>query len=244
VDLLSDREVERVLGGLRLRLRLAGPEVWLRGSYADVDEDGGRDEWTRWSLPGDARVEVRPSLPDRPVVVSPEQPFHLPLRGKARVYVRIPLFAQVVATDTNRTETVLAEFPSIVLSDTWWGTFTEGLAAYWLRTRARRSAPPEIFEPYLAVCPFLLENASDEPLAVDRFAIRTDHLSLFARDGGMWTDEVLVEYHGPLEGSELTYTGAVPREVGDVRRIASPREVPPRGLRARTFGRLKVMTGW
>jgi len=220
-----------------------GPEVWVRGSYDD-EAEAERDEWTRWSVAPGSSVEVRPAMPDRPVVVSPEQPFHLPLHGRARVYVRIPLFAKVVALDGRESETVLAELPSHVLSDTWWGTFTEGHAAYWLTTRARRSAPPEIFKAHFAICPLLLMNASNEPLSVDRFAIRTDHLTLFARDDATWTDEVVVEYQGASEGSELTYTGEAPEEAGEARRLAPPREVPPRGLRARTFGRIWAISGW
>ena len=243
VALASEGEVERVLGSLRLRLRAVGPEIWIRGSHGGEGEpDAG--EWTRWSVEPGTKVELRPAMPDRPVVVAPEQPFHLPMRARARVFVRIPVFVQVVTRDGEDAESVLAELPSVVLSDTWWGTHTEGLVAYWLTTRARRTAPPEIFVPHLAVCPLHLSNASDEPLPVDRLAIRTDHLSIFGNAAATWTDEVLVEYHGASEESELTYTGEAITEAGAVRRIAGPREVPPRGLKARTFGRLKAMSGW
>jgi hypothetical protein len=237
--------VERALGSLRLRLRAVDPEVWVRGSHAQEGEEApDAGEWTRWSLVPDATVDVRPAMPNRPVVVAPEQPFHLPVRGSARVYVRIPLFARVVARGGAGPESVLAELPSLVLSDTWWGTHTEGQLAYWLPTRARRATSPEIFEPHLAVCPLLLENASNEPLAVERLAIRTDHLTILGNGAATWTDEVLVEYQGASEGSELMYTGEALEEAGDVRRIAEPREIPPRGLRARTFGRLRAMSGW
>lgn len=244
------------LGTLRLRLRRRAEEVWLHARHVATDPltssgvsrlegdqasgDVPVDEWIRWAVPAEESLALLPSLPDRLVVVSPEQPFHLPPEGRARVFVRIPLFVRVRTTGEATGAATLEEFPSVVLSDTWWGSFTEGEVGYWLETRARRQMTPELYSPHLAVCPFTLVNRSGQPLAVERFAVRVAYLTLFGRGDAVWTDEVQVRYRGGSEGSEIRYTGEVPDDAGEVDRLADSREPAPRGFNARTFGRLKA----
>lgn len=241
VPLPVGESVRRRFGSLSIELRREPEEVWIRGAH-----EGARppqeEDWERWSIAPDDRLEVRPALADRPIVVAPERSFFLPPRGKARIYVRVPLFVQVTRIDGRGDATRLEELPSIVLSDTWWGTFTEGELAYSIHTRARRVVTPDIFEPHLAVCPLELANASGHALPVERFAVRVAALTLFRRGDAVWTDEVLVRYEGAQEGSEIHYTGKVPRDAGTVTHIAEPREPAPRGLHARTFGRLRQLS--
>jgi len=241
-DVEGGGEIERVFGALTLRIRRTESEVWVYGTH-DVDGTQGSESWTRWSVPAEDELQLQPSLPDRPVVVSPEQPFYLPEAGRARVFVRIPLFVELCRTDASGASYALTRLPSVVLSDTWWGSFTEGELAYWLTTRARRSAPRDIFEPHLAVCSLLLENEGLDVLEVDRFAVRVAHLSLFGDRGGLWTDEVEVRYEGAAQGSHIRYSGRPPDEARGLPRIAEPQVPPPRGLHARTFGRLLTLTG-
>ncbi|MDX1495841.1 MAG: hypothetical protein R3253_17350 [Longimicrobiales bacterium] len=247
---------EYTFGHLRLRLRRRAEELWLNASHdeegvaetpgasglqRDVSfDDVAPESWLRWAVPAEESLALHPALPDRLVVVSPEQPFHLPPEGRAKVFVRIPLFVRVRTTGEVSSEATLEEFPSLVLSDTWWGTFTEGELGYWLETRARRQIGPELYQQHLAICPFVLVNRSDSPLPVERFAVRVAYLTLFGRSGAVWTDEVQVRYRGGPEGSEIRYTGKVPDDAGDVELMAKSREPAPRGFHARTFGRLKA----
>lgn len=201
------------------------------------------EEWIRWAIRPEDGLELRPVMPDRPVVVSSEQPFFLPPEGRAQIFVRIPLFVGIQIPDGRGGGSKLEEVPSQVLSDTWWGTFTEGEIGYWVETRARREIDPSSYEPHLAICPFLLSNASDQALPVERFAVRVAYLTLFGRDRARWTDEVQVRYKGGVEGSEIRYTGRVPEMAGDVELMAPSREKAPRGLHARTFGMLRSRVG-
>lgn len=241
VETAPGSTVERVFGSLTMAIRREVAEVWVHGAHERSSPAG--THWIRWAVAPDDRLELRPGLPDRPIVVSPEQAFFLPPGGEARVFVRVPLFVRLVRVNRDRTETPLESFPSLVLSDTWWGTFTEGEVAYWIPTRARRAVTAEVFDPHLAICPFLLVNRSDQALPIERFAVRVSHLTLFGKGPAAWTDEVRVSYQGANVGSEVRYTGVLPKEAGDVQRLADPREPPPRGLHARTFGRLRSISG-
>lgn len=261
VPIDSGSEVEHSLGALRLRLRRRADELWIHAAHDDEVEPSASssarvaqeeevepgsadaESWIRWALPAGREVELRASLPDRPVVVSPEQPFFLPPAGRARVFVRIPLFVRVQLPRGDGGGETLEKFPTVVLSDTWWGTFTEGEVAYWLGTHARREMGPSLHEPHLAICPFVLINDSEQALPVERFAVRVAYLTLFGHGPAVWTDEVQVRYRGADEGSEIRYTGRIPADAGDVERMAASRESAPRGLHARTFGRLRARVG-
>lgn len=204
--------------------------------------EGPNSEWDRWSIDDASTVLARPAPPDRLLVVSHEHPFHLPGRRQARVFVRVPLFAQIVVRTQGAEDLVVLDMPSLVLSDTWWGTVQEGELAYWLSTKARAALTPDLFVPHLAVCPIHLENQSDEALPVDKFAVRSIHLSLFEKDGRTWTDEVRVRYVAAAEGSEIRMAGEPPVEEPGAERLSEPRVPIRRGLQARTFDRLKSLS--
>jgi hypothetical protein len=238
------------VGPLVIWARAQAEEIWL--AHESGDRHGGGDEpipkpgedegWIRWPLPeGSDSISLSPAFPPRPIVVEPELAFRLPPGADARIFVRVPLWARVeVASGTG---TPLTEVPSIVLSDTWWGGFTEGELCYWLRTTARRKVGPEAFAPHLAVCPLQLSNRSEEELRVEGIALRVTHLSLFSDGGRLWADETRVRYDGGDEGSDIDMSGKPPAEAPDAVQVATARSPVPRGFRAGTVARLKAISG-
>jgi len=202
--------------------------------------------WTRWATPGGEReIMLQPVFPDRAVVLEPEQPFHLLPRASARIYVRVPLWIRIqLPLAASPTATLLLEeTPTVSLSDTWWGGMAEGELAYWLTTTARREMRPELFQPHLAVCPLLVTNGANADLRVEKLSLRVAHLSLFAREGELWSDECRVSWQGEGEESRVAVGGQPPAEAPDAVAVTAPRAPVQRGLRARTFGRLATLSG-
>lgn len=231
-------EARLQVGPLGLRLRREVGELWVAADHQPKDP---ADEWTRWAAPSDFEVGVSPILPDRPTVVAPEVPFHLPPGAQARIYVRIPLWARITFADVP--DVTLSELPSIVMSDTWWGDFGQGELGFWLPTRARRRIDAEAFEPHLVVCPLSLINESDEVLPVEKLAVRVMHMTIFESSEGLWANEMSVRYEKDLEGSRIDLGHGPPVEATNAKAVTDPREKPERGLRALTFGRLKQVAG-
>lgn len=253
VDLGPDESRTLDFGTLRLVLRRTPTEVWLRTQRTPRDPDPRREDWLRWVAGPETRVSLRPAVPDRLLVVSHEYLYHLPPHGESRIYVRIPLFVQVTLSGEERgsgprsdvvvADVVVADVPSMVLSDTWWGTVTEGELAYWLTTTARVSLTDDLFLPHVGMCPIHLVNHAPHALPVDRFAVRVPHLSLFSDGDKNWTDEVSVRYAGSPEGSEIRFGGRPPSEAPGARLVTAPRVPLDRGFHARTFDRLKSLSG-
>ncbi len=202
--------------------------------------------WSRWAIPeGVDSVHLRPVFPDRQVVVEPEIPFTLLPSTEAQVYVRVPLSVQLVVQGEDRPLT-LAEIRTVTLSDTWWGDFADGELSYWLHTTARRQIDPSLLQPYRAICRLYLSNRSTTELKVEKLTLRVGGLSLFAGGpgvGGFWADTARVRYLGDTEGSQIDMSGSPPEEAGEATLVAPPREPLPKGLRARTFDRLRSLPG-
>ncbi|MFW6192195.1 MAG: DUF432 domain-containing protein [Gemmatimonadota bacterium] len=252
----GDEPIALRLGPLTVWAALRAGEVWIahvpgdwtrsrrgRPQVSGPDEALEGDAWVRWPVPeGTERIALSPAFPPRTLVAEPEHSFHLLPRARARIYVRVPLWVRVEMISTDRQ--ALVELPSVLLSDTWWGSPTEGELSYWLQTTARRGVPPEVFEPHLAVCPLDLSNPSDDELTVERIALRVAYLSVFSDEGRLWSDETRLRYQGSDEGSRIDVSGRPPEQAPGAVRIAGPREPPPsRGFRARSFARLKAVSG-
>lgn len=251
VDLEEDGERRTEIGPLRLRIRHSKGEIWLAHTRDHADGPGDRGavpgadepEWVRWAVPdGTHRVRLWPVFPDRPLVARPEKSFHLVRGAQVRVYVRVPLSVRVELPDPP--EVTLQEIPTVTLSDTWFGDFTEGELTYYLPTTARREIRPEHFAPHLAACPLQLSNSSTDNLEVEKIALRVAHLSIFGRDGELWADETSVRYRGAEEGSEIRISGRPPREASGAALVTPPRVPRERGFRARTFARLLTLPGF
>ena len=239
---LADGETRTVdLGTLRLITRRTADEVWIQSQRWPSLSDPEEGDWNRWAAAADSVVSLRPAMPDRVLVVSHEHSYHLPPRREGKVYVRIPLFVQVVLQE-HRQEQILADLPSVVLSHTWWGTLAEGELGYWLTTKARAALTDDLFLPHFGVCPLRLANGSGDALPVQRFALRVAHLSIFSDGMRSWTDEVRVAYEGSPEGSAITFGEEAPREAADAELLASPRVRAARGLHMWTFDRLRSLS--
>lgn len=236
----EDRETSLELGPLQLHFTRQAGEIRL-AHRRKGDADGLR--WGRW-VPGegwDGRIALTPTFPDRPVIVKPEDEFWLLKEAEARIYVRIPLVVRVEALGTARR--TVAEIPTSVLSDTWWGTPQAGELCYFLDTKARRAMAPGEFLEHLCVCPLHLQNRSPDDLLVTRIALRPAHLSIYRDGTRLWSELTSVRYMGEEEASVLDVASAPPEEAGSPERL-TPAEVPmARGFTARTFARLRSSIG-
>lgn len=247
-ELPEDEDLRLRVGPLRIRLVRSSGEVWLAHARGEEGPDAaplGDDavEWHRWAVPAAVTgVRLVPVFPDRPLVAEPEDTFHLVRGARVRVYVRVPLWVRLELEGTDGSH--LTELPSVVLSDTWFGDFMEGELCYFLPTTARRELLPEHFEEHLVVCPLQLSNTSEDELTVEKLALRVPHLTLFRRGRELWADETRVRYQGDEAGSAIRMSHTPPSEASDATLLTPPRTPVERGFRARTFSRLKSLSGF
>lgn len=238
------------VGPLTLWLRRVENEVWLayfrsNGDVPHESEPPGDAEWHRWAFrERPHKLRLVPALPDRVLVVGTEQPFTLLKGAQARIYMRVALWVRVEAVDEETgSATTLIEVPTELFSDTWWGDFREGEPAYWMTVRARREISDEIFRPDRVMAVLHLTNRAEQDLRVEKLALRVEHLSIYLDDRDrLWAEETRVDYRGEALGSDIHMDDQPPVEAKEAREI-TPARAQVRGFRARTFARLKALSG-
>jgi hypothetical protein len=230
------------IGPLELTGQRRGDELRLRWWRVGEPRPKPRT-WTRWATPEswDGSIWLSPALPDRLVVVEPDVEFRLVQGARARLYVRVPLSLQVSIEAKARTP--LLQLPTVVMSDTWWGSLEEGELGYALPTFGRRQLSDVDYEDHLCICTLQLENRSTEDLRVDKIALRTRHLSLYADGPRIWSDVTRVRYLGDDTGSRIRIVSGAPDEAGAAKLATPSRERPERSFTARTFARLRSTLG-
>ncbi len=162
--------------------------------------------WHRWTIGQEkGRLRLKPVMPDRPVVVRPENDLTLCVGAEGVFYARIPFWIAVL--DTCRTpENLLCEIPAKSLSNTWFGpNTTTGSLCYDMQTSARRSL--EGVEPveHRALCPVKMKNKSQAPFDFTRVCIHTAHLNIYSYKNRLWTSRVDLTYRGEGKQDIISY---------------------------------------
>ncbi len=238
-----------VAGQLRLRVRRRGDEWHLGREYAapfpesesleaslqTVDGDWPRDlEVGRWvTSAASEKISFLPVVPDRPVVVRPDRPVHLLPGRKIKFFLTVPAWIRVSALSGKSSP--LAEFPTEVLSNTWFGDPARGELCYSLTTLARRELAAVPVESHMLTCPVVARNASSESLLFERICVRMPHLRSYQGDTRLWTNELKVTFKGMEDGSTVDYSTDPPSLEPGVSLLGEERVKQPRGQSLRSF---------
>ncbi|MFU8779829.1 MAG: hypothetical protein ACNA71_02240 [Kiritimatiellia bacterium] len=231
------------VGPLCIWLERRGDELHYAFSRKDIDvplndvEKPDHIEWSRWICgEGDLDLELKPSLPPRPVVVRPVMPLTILPGQTVRFFVSIPVYVAGILVDTQSGKSVTAfEEPTVILSNSWFGQPVDGTLCYALRTRARRAIEELRTDAHFAICPMELRNMSDGALFFDRLLLRTSRLGVYRGSQHLWTSVATLAYHGEMPLPELQYAAEVPGYDGAKSLFAAPREQIKRGMMDRAW---------
>lgn len=253
LHLEDDRLQQQTISSLTVYLKKVANEIRVAHRYAlstdDSDASGGtvdtsdpekQLDWSRWALKEDIReYRLVPCFPDRPVVIKPEYPFRISKGAQARIYTRVPVFVRIVPKAYP--DFVITEIPTVVLSNTWFGSFTDGELCYGLPTTARREITDEIFEPHMVVCTIQINNNSEEDLSFENICLRVDRLSMYIKDDYLWADQTDILHQGEERLSDIEMKGRLPEEAKGGKLITRARTPIRKNFAVRTFQRLKEM---
>jgi hypothetical protein len=200
-------------------------------------------DWSRWAVEQEKiRIRVLPVFPDRSVVVKPELSFRLVERTQVRVFVRVPIWVRIELV--GKTPETLLEIPSVILSNTWFGSFLEGELCYWISSGIRRKIEPDPNRPYLAICPVKIVEDTDEELLIEKLCLRVQNLSMFYDGQQLWSDQTKIYYKGKGAISQIEVAHSAPKDASKSKLISKPRSVIKKGITAKTFSTLKELPGF
>lgn len=178
---------------------------------------------------------LRPTVPDRPVVVKPKYPVIIPQGQSGRFYVLLPIFIKAILIDKEK-EIDLGTVASRKLSDTWFGITTEGEFCYSLPYPAELDLQLVRPRPHHILCPIVIKNHSHEALKFEKLCFRPQYLGLYCGDTHVWSSLVQVVHEGSFKGVAVNYTTQAPEGEDNLLLLAAPLRREERGLSRLTFG--------
>jgi len=199
-------------------------------------------EWRRWtSSRASLHVRLSPLLPDRPLVVKPEAEIRIPAGNRALFFVSIPIWVRVSVGYPE--EIALAEIPTSILSNSWFGTVTQGELCYSLRTRATREIDMSETMLHRVTCPVHIYNNSATELDFIRLAVHGEFLRLYEGTNRLYTNHVKVTFRGEEHLSQIELSKAAPDIEPGCRLIQHSRVPADQSFMQRTFQVLRSLTG-
>ena len=243
----EDRVTMVRLGPLRLWMARAEKEWGLayeHGEVSDVldisqipeDVVPQKLSWTTTLFEQAPREFVlQPTVPDRPVVVKPTYPVLIPKSERGTFFCLLPVFVKIVLS-TGEVDTELMTLPSRKLSDTWFGTPTEGEFCYSLPMPAERDQADMSALPHHIVCPLEIHNQSAEVLKIEKLCFRPRYIGIYCGDSHLWSTRVVMQYEGSYKGTTVRYLNLPPEEESNLVQLAKPLKREERGLSRLTFG--------
>ncbi len=236
---ISEKQTVQVkLGDLVLWMRKEEPELLVAHAYGN-NAQPAETGWTRLWVEG-AELYLAPALPDLPVVVRTEHPFCLPPDHSADLTVVLPLWAQL-RIDTAPLP--LLDFPTVPLSKSWFGTFTDGALSYWVYSDLWRGNSLPNVSPCEGLLAIHVSNNAHEMLQVDHFAIPAPSLSLYSDGERFWLESLTFSYRGQRLHTQTRRRARAPRAAGRSTEVAAARESAPRTFAGRVFGRRGELPG-
>jgi hypothetical protein len=241
------------IGDLRLWVRASGDE-WLvaaeqEGGDNEVVEpvEAGRIEkpaelpWVRYIAGEETRrLRLLPCMPDHSVVVGSDTLVNILPQSSGLFHVGVPVWVRVVIGRKERT--VLAEFPSLQLSNTWFGDPMSGELCYSLRSRARRALRELETSPHRAVCPVRVFNRSPRQVDFQKMCVHVERLRVYRSPTRLWTNEVRIEIIGDDQVSQVAFSRKAPEIEQGCDLLTGERIPSERGLLQKGVSILKSFT--
>lgn len=194
-----------------------------------LDVSRGDDAWsyrvlkdtvpTQWrTVFGCDSLELRPALPDLPVMIVPTEPVCVLRGARFRFILPVEPWIQLVAVRAGRPPEVILDIPTSVVHRVWFGSTEQGEPAY--------LAPLDPFTPgetaegvHISVH---IHNNSPAVLWFEQIAVRANELDVGVRQEELVTNPVSITFKGVEQFSTIS-VGAFPREKDVV--MVTPRRV-------------------
>lgn len=181
-----------------------------------------------------AEIRLEPAMANRPVVVTPEEPFLLPPQESTTLYVSIPVWVRVAV---GVPPVGLVEEPSYRPSDTWFGESTRsGVLCYATRTRATIELDELPVCAHRARSVVRIRNLAATVLEVEKVKLPAPNMALYVTAGGhLWTE--VVSFTREQDGivASVVLEAGPPSAAGRAELVAPPRLKLGRGFLDRTF---------
>jgi hypothetical protein len=238
-------------GTLELFIRKIGKEWQIANKTSETPEESDElanvvpepenVEWKSFIADKNDSLKILPALPDRPVVIKPDNTFKL-MPGKAvQFFINIPVWIQLYSGSAQK-ENLMFEIPLRELSSTWFGDPDNGILSYSLPKGSYGSLGSNNPKGYEIICPVRITNSSAGQLDFQRLCLHVDFLGIYYDQKYLYTNETRVRYKGENIISDIHYTNQPPPSVENTKQLSSPRNQEKSNVFKKSFHLIKSLT--
>lgn len=206
-----------------------------------VDRSDQTISWDWYAGQAERETTVLPAMPDRPLVLKPQVSRHILPGCRTQLLFFIPVWLQLY-DGSGEKNNLIAQYPSQILSSTWFGEMHAGELCYALEQDLLESRPAVARSPLSAVCTLNIHNDSQSLLDFQRMAVHVEYLSIFSDGHSLYTNEVFVKFNGVDQISQLKYSSRGPKWGGNFTRLKGPQVHPTKSLLKKSFYFFKSLT--
>jgi hypothetical protein len=217
------------------------PEGEKRWLFAEACAEVPDREWIKFFSGDEHRLQLTPVMPDKPLVILLESPGKLLPKQNISLYFEIPLWIRISSITEKKSE-LLYELPIENLSNIWFGDPLEGELCYSLTLPLIENPEMMTNSPCTAVCTVNIKNQSALQLDLQKFLLHSEYLFLFESEQAICTDEVLYQFRGAEQSSQISFSKRPPGYIKDAELLSNPREPHVRNIIKRSFSMLKYFT--
>jgi hypothetical protein len=170
------------------------------------------------------------------LIVRPEMPICLMPKQSVQLFIGVPVWLGISFGSMPGQD---LDVPTMVLSNSWFGAFTEGELCYALKTTAKTNPRDLLPSAHRAVFPLEVRNTSQEKLSFERLCIRPQYVNVFQGDTRLWTSKGRATYRGEENWSRIVYSTVAPGFDNATRLLGKARDAIHRGAILQTFDQLK-----
>lgn len=184
-------------------------------------------------------IQAVPMLPERSIVVRPENPLKILSGQKTLFFVSIPLTIRFQLVQGAKRITMV-DLPTQILSNTLFGDTMTGELSFALKTSAKHRLETLTKRRWRAICAVTVVNKSDRNLDLQRLCVQSRHLGCFQGKDFLWTNPIVVTHHSEKEEIVVTF-GETPPDFEPIgERLSEPREPVKKSLLRRGLSQLRL----
>ncbi len=171
------------------------------------------------------QVRAIPMLPDRSIVVRPENALKVLNGQKTQFFVSIPLMIRVELVGKNESDAMpVTDLITAVMSNTWFGDTMGGELCYALKTTAKHRLDTVTRRKWRAICPVTVVNQSEKSLDLQRICVQSKHLGCYSGETLLWANAVEVTHRAEKEELQVQFAQEAPVFEKISRQLSEPRE--------------------
>ncbi len=187
------------------------------------------------------KVRAVPMLPDRSIVVRPENALKVLNGQKTRFFVSIPLMIRVELVGEGDGDALpVTDLLTAVMSNTWFGDSMGGELSYALKTTAKHRLEAVTRRKWRAICPVTVVNESEKSLDLQRICVQSKHLGCYSGETLLWANAVEVTHRAEKEELHVQFAQEPPVFEKISRRLSEPRELVKKSFLRRGLGGFRL----